>query len=179
MISRLRLNRVLLLQTAFALLTLASLCFAQGEESSAVKTVSEFYSLHFARADRMYFSPENIRLKRKWLTPELYRLMLYEFRREREYAKANADQPLKSYFSGDVFTHSDSLPQVFRVTGAKQDGDKARVTVVVYWNDNTVGKMKKRIRVVLAKREGNWLFNNLLYEDGKDLVSKLKRPNYY
>jgi hypothetical protein len=179
MISRFRVNRVLYFQTAFALLTLASLCFAQGEESSAVKTVSEFYSLHFARGDRMYFSPENIRRKRKWLTPGLYRLMLYEFRRERECAKANADQPLKPYFSGDVFTDSGSSPQVFRVTGSKQDGDKAWVTVVVYWNDNTVGKMKRRIRVVLAKREGNWLIDNLLYEQGKDLVSELKRPNYY
>src|SRR5262245_16919892 len=106
MISRLRVNLIRFLRPAFALLTLTSLCLAQGEEVSAVKTVSEFYSLHFARADRMYFSPENIRLKRKWLTPGLYRLMLYEFRREREYAKANADQPLKPYFSGDVFTDS-------------------------------------------------------------------------
>jgi len=179
MVSRFRINLALSFQTAFALLALTSLCFAQGEESSAVKTVGEFYSLHFARGDRMYFNPVNIRHKRKWLTPELYRLMLYEFRREREYAKANADQPLKPYFCGDVFSDSESLPQAFRVMGAKQDGDRARVTVVVYWNNNTVGKMKRRIGVVLVKREGNWLIENLLYEQGKDLVSELKRPNYY
>jgi hypothetical protein len=179
MISQLRVNRIFFFQTAFALLTLTSLCFAQGEAGSAVKTVSEFYSLHFARADRMYFSPENIRRMRKWLTPGLYRLMLYEFRREREYAKDNADQPLKPYFSGDVFTDSESLPQVFRVTRSKQDGDRAWVTVVVYWNDNIVGKMKRRIRVVLAKQNGNWLIDNLLYEEGKDLLSELKRPSYY
>jgi|SRR5215470_18406694 len=178
MISHLRLNRVFFIKTAFALLTLVNLCFAQGEESSAVKTVSEFYGLHFARADRMYFNPENVRRKRNWLTPGLYGLMLYEFRREREYMKANADQALKPYFSGDVFTDSESLPQVFRVTGSKQDGDRAWVTVVVYWNDNTVGKMKRRVRVVLAKQEGNWLIDNLLYEEGKDLVSELKRPSY-
>jgi len=158
---------------------LASPCFAQGEESSAVKTVGEFYSLHFARADRMYFSPENIRSKRKWLTPGLYRLMLYEFSREREYEKVNADQPQKPYFSGDVFTDSESYPQIFRITGSKQEGGRAWVTVVVYWNDNTVGRMKRRIRVVLAKQEGNWLIDNLLYEEGKDLVSELKRPSYY
>ena len=98
MSSQFRVNRVLFFQTAFALLMLVSPWFAQGEEGSAVNTVSEFYSLHFARADRMYFSPENIRSKRKWLTPGLYRLMLYEFRREREYMKANADQALKPYF---------------------------------------------------------------------------------
>ncbi len=179
MIPQLRTDRLLFIRITFALALLTACCFAQAEEDAALKTVRGFYDVHFSRSDRMYFNPQNILLKKKWLTPRLYRLMLYEFRREKEYAKAHAGQPQKPYFSGDVFTDSESLPQVFRITGAKQNGNRAWVTVMVYWNDNTVGKMKRKIRVVLMKQEENWLIDNLLYEQGKDLVSELRRPSYY
>lgn len=162
-----------------ALLLAAVIGHGQPIQETAMQTTKEFYWLHFLQGYQMYFEPKNIQRKRKWFTPKLYRLMLYEFRRETEYAKAHPDPPLKPYFSGDVFTDAESLPQVFRVTKAKEEKDKAIVTVWVYWNDNTVGKMKRKIQVVLLRSQTRWLIDNLLYDDGKDLVTQLKRPSYY
>ncbi len=162
-----------------AFLLPANFGYGQTTQTSALQTAKEFYRLHFLRGDRMYFEPENIRRKREWLTPKLYRLILYEFRRGDDYAKAHPDPPPKAYFDGDVFTNAGSLPQVYRVTGSKQEKGKATVTVWVYWNDNTVGKMSRKIRVVMVQSQTRWLIDNLLYEDGKDLVTQLKRPSYY
>ncbi len=164
---------------ATVLLLLTGIASGQPTDESALQTVKEFYRLHFLPGSKMYFEPKYIRSRRKWLTPALYRLMLYEFRREAAYAKAHPDLQLKPYFSGDVFTDAESLPQVFRVTSVRQEKNKAIVTVWVYWNDNTVGKMKRKIRVVLLQSQTQWLIDNLLYEDGKDLVTQLKRPSYY
>lgn len=173
-----------LLKTKFALgvialLLLNSSVYGQTTQASALQAAKEFYRLHFLHGDQMYFELGNIRRKRKWLTPKLYRLIRYEFQRETEYAKAHPGLILKPYFSGDVFTDAESLPQVYKVTKARVTKDKAIVTVWVYWNDETVGKMKRKIQVVMVPSKTRWLIDNLLYDDGKDLVAQLKRPSYY
>jgi hypothetical protein len=162
-----------------ALLLPTSFGYGQTTQTSALQVAREFYRLHFLRGDQMYFEPENIRRKRTWLTPKLYRLLLKEFQRETDYAKVHPDLILKPYFSGDVFTDAESLPQVFRVTKAKLANDGAIVTVWVYWNDDTVGKMKRKIQVVMVRSQTRWLIDNLLYENDEDLVKLLKRTSYY
>ena len=105
--------------------------------------------------------------------------MLNEFHRATAYAKAHPEQILKPYFSGDVFTDAESLPQVYRVTSSRQFSGKVIVTVWMYWNDDSIGKMKRKVRVVLLKQNKHWLIDNLLYEAGENLVTQLKRPSYY
>ena len=164
-----------------ALLLPSAIGCGQPVQASALQTVKRFYWLHFRRCDRMYFDYQNIRRKRKWLTLKLYRLMLSEFRRDAAYAKAHPDPPPKNYFSGDVFTNSEEYPHFFRVTTAKEEKGRAIVTVWVYWRDKTLGTSGRKIRVVLLHSQTGWLIDNLLYQDGKDLVTQLKRPKskYY
>lgn len=158
-------------------LLVCSIGFGQTSRPSAMRTVEEFYRTHFLRADRMNFEPENVRHKRKWLTPALYRLLLSEFRREAENAGANPELTLKPRICGDIFTDSESPPQVFRAVNATQSKGRAIVTVFVYWNDETVGRMKRKIKVVLISSSNRWLIDNLIYEDDKDLITKLKSAN--
>lgn len=160
------------------ILVITSTGNGQNSNYSAHKTVQEFYRAHFQRGDRMYFSLENIRRKRKWFTRNLYRLMLNEFKREEEYGKTHNHPPEKSYFAGDVFTDSESFPQVYRVTDSVQSKSKATVTVIVYWNDNIVGTMKRKVRLILCRKNQQWLIDDVLYEDGQNLVKKLNRPVY-
>src|SRR5215475_14088784 len=87
------------LQTILLLLPIVALpARSQDKVGSAVETVKAFYKLHFARGDRMYFEPQNIRRKRRWFTDRLYKLMLYEFQRAREYESAHPEYaPIKPY----------------------------------------------------------------------------------
>lgn len=156
----------------FSLLSLE--VYGQNGRTSASATVREFYRIHFQRADRMAFEPQNIRRIRKSLTPELYRMLMSEFEREAANAKANPDLILKPFISGDIFTDSESPPQVFKITDATQFKNTAIITVWVYWNDETIGKMKRKIKVVMVSSANRWLIGNVIYEDG-DLLNRLKR----
>ena len=149
-------------------------------KSSARSAVSGFYRLHFSNQKRMFFSRENVRRVRGRLSPRLYRLMLYEFQRADEMEqKYRGEDARKPYFSGDVFTDSESPPQVFRIGDSTQRGKTAEVTVWCHWNDNVVGKMKRRIVVVLVLHQNTWLIDDLKYENGSGLVSELSRKDYF
>jgi hypothetical protein len=149
-------------------------------ESRATSVVMDFYSSHFATAERMFFTREKVRRVKGWLSPKLYRLMLHELRRaeavEREYTGINAKKP---DISGDVFTNSESPPQVFRLGKSSQRKGIAEVDVWCYWNDQTIGRMKRQVKVQLVFSRGKWLIDNLVYEDGSDLVSMLSRHDYF
>lgn len=95
---------------------------------------------------------------------------------EREYTGVDAKKP---YISGDVFTNSESPPQIFRLGKLSQSRRRAEVEVWCYWNDQTIGRMKRRVKVQLAFIQGRWLIDNLVYEDGRDLVSMLGRSDYF
>lgn len=149
-------------------------------EPPATPVMQGFYGSHFASAERMLFTRENVRRERGWLSPRLYRLMLHELRRaaevEREYTGVNAKKP---YISGDMFTNSENPPQVFRLGKSSQKRGTAEVDVWCYWNDQTIGRMKRRVKVRLVLSKGKWLIDNLLYEGGSDLVSMLSRRDYF
>jgi len=161
-----------------ALLSAGSSAFVA--EQSPALVVRGFYTRHFVSPKRMFFSRENVRRESGSLSPKLYRLMLHELQRaeevEREYKGADAKKP---YISGDVFTNSESPPQVFRLGKSSQSRGTAEVEVWCYWNDQTVGRMKSRMRVLLVLVKDKWLIDNLVYEDGTNLVSMLSRRDYF
>ncbi len=165
-----------LIRIAFCAGLLVMPVSAPSQTGTATATVKEFYRFHFAARKRMHFSRQNIGKVKKWLTAELYGLMSGEFKREEAYRQQHPDE--KPYFSGDVFTDSESPPQTFRIGKASQQKTRATVSLTVLWDDDTVGKMERQIEVQLLKQQGRWRIANLVYEPGRDLLSELKRPNY-
>jgi hypothetical protein len=162
----------------FGFLGLASTIDASGRPS-AVSITRSFYAQHFQTADRMFFSWANIRSDRRWFTPRLYKLMLYEFKRADANKTDENGNLMKPYISGDVFTNSESPPQVFRIGRSMQKITWATVIVSCYWNDNVIGKMRKKVTVRLVPSGNTWLIDNVIYEDGQDLITQFSRPVYF
>ena len=110
--------------------------------------------------------------KRRWLAPELYKLMLNEFRREDAWVKENPDQV--PYFTGDPFTNSQEHPSSHRTGQAEVTGNNAKVDVTLFWAEggNTVDTRK--ITVMLRKHAGKWLISNIVSGEGTNAVTDLK-----
>jgi hypothetical protein len=146
---------------------------------SASSVTRSFYTQHFQTADRMFFSWANVRRERRWFTPRLYKLMLHELRRADTNERDEDGNPMKPHISGDVFTNSESPPQVFRIGRSQEKRTRATVVVFCYWNDNVIGKMRKKVTVRLVPRGNTWLIDNVIDEDGKDLITEFSRPVYF
>ena len=144
--------------------------------TGAVRAAEGFYRHHFSRDGRSRsFLPENIRQLRRWLSPELYRLMMYEFRREAEFRKTHPDDV--PFMTGDPFTNSQESPDTFRVGRAVVRGRRASVPVTFGWRD-MADYPKYTLRVELLKLEGRWLIHNVKPNEGSDLLKLLRRPVY-
>jgi hypothetical protein len=146
---------------------------------SAASVTRSFYQQRFRRVDRMFFDRRNVRRERRWFTPRLYKLMLYELRRADANETDENGNPMKPHISGDVFTGSESPPQVFRIGRSVQKTNWATVVVDCYWNDNVVGKARKQVIVRLVPSGNTWLIDNVIYEDGQDLITDFSRPVYF
>jgi hypothetical protein len=138
--------------------------------ASAAATVAAFYKLHLS--NNTSFTRENIMRKRRWLAPELYKLMLNEFRREDAWVKENPDQV--PYFTGDPFTNSQEHPSSYRTGQAEVTGNNAKVDVTLSWTEggNTVDTRK--ITVMLRKHGSKWLISNIVSGEGTNAVTDLK-----
>lgn len=150
--------------------------FARPSASSVAKS---FYTQHFRTADRMFFSRENVRRERRWFTPRLYKLMLYELHRANANQRDKDGNPMKPHIVGDVFTNSESPPQVFRIGRSIQKSSWTTVTVICYWNDNVIGKTNKRVTIRLVPGGNTWLIDNVINEDGRDLITDFSRSDYF
>ncbi|MFY9571481.1 MAG: hypothetical protein WAV20_08795, partial [Blastocatellia bacterium] len=74
--------------------------FSGGARAPASNAVRSFYKYHLAH--NKDFTVRNVRLRKRWLTPELYRLLLKELNRQAEYSKTHPDEVPD--FNGDPFT---------------------------------------------------------------------------
>jgi hypothetical protein len=104
--------------------------------------IKEFYSYHFG--NEMSFSPENLRTREKFLTPEL--------------AASLRGRPA----GPDVFTTgSTDYPKAFRVGGCQvADPAKTHVEVLLFWKTDTRTE-QKTIRVEAVKRNDKWLIDKI------------------
>jgi len=106
-------------------------------------TVKEFYSIHFG--NEMKYSPESLKSKEKFLTPELIASL--------------AATPAGT----DPFTTgSADLPKAFRVGGCTiADPSKTEVEIVLFWKDESRSEERK-IHAEVVKRDDKWLINKIL-----------------
>ena len=139
---------------------------AKPQAAGPVGVVNAFYRFHFAHG--MGFDERTVRRKRRWLTAELFELLLAELRKP----VAPDEVP---YFDGDPFTDAQEYPNAFRVGRPAQTGARARVPVTRVWLAR--GKVMKRrtLQVELRRAQAGWRIANFIYPDDRDLLRELKR----
>jgi hypothetical protein len=104
--------------------------------------VKELYSYHFG--NDMKFSPENLRQREKFVTPEYYKSL----------------QNLQTI--NDVFTtNSTDFPKAFRVGKCEVvDPAKTNIEVLLFWK-NDARSEQKAINVEVVKQGDKWLVNKI------------------
>lgn len=134
---------VLFLQCAFFFAACSIPNLEDAECSEARQTVKEFYSFHFG--GEMRFSPENLRLREKYLTPE--------------FVASLPNAPTEA----DVFTvNSNDYPKAFRTGDCRADApDKTVFEVLLFWKTETRSE-QRRIEVETIKRNDRWLINKIV-----------------
>lgn len=143
-----------------------------GPRDPAQAAARSFYQFHLAH--NKGFTVRNVRLRKRWLTAELFGLLLGELKREEAESKAHPDEA--PYFEGDPFTDSQEYPDSFLVGKSEANGELARVTVTLLWSARTSrGRDKREILVELARTAGVWLISDVVTGDGR-LKDELKRP---
>ena len=143
-----------------------------GKPDGASDAVLAFYHFHFAHSKD--FLRTNVKRRRRWLTPELYGLLMNEFRRYDLHLKAHPDDA--PYMEGDPFTNTQEYPDANRVGTSVMGSDgKALVPVTFFWHGRESGKIK----VEVIRRGNAWLISNILGGSNEvDLVTQLRRPMY-
>ncbi|MGH9821346.1 MAG: hypothetical protein ACRD43_14360 [Pyrinomonadaceae bacterium] len=106
------------------------------------EAVRGFYSFHYANDIAM--SPDNLKLREKYLTPELYQMLM-------------ANRPVLDYF-----TNSDTPLKAFKVAACKIVApDKAEIGVHLFWKPNDSTTIQKEIDVDVVKQGDKWLINKV------------------
>lgn len=143
-----------------------------GFQDQALSTVRSFYTFHLAHNKN--FTVRNVQQRKRWLTPELYGLLLKELKQQAAESKAHPDEA--PYFEGDPFTDSQEYPDSYRVGKADLSGDVAKVTVTLLWSARTSrGRDKRDIVVELTRSTGTWVINDIINNQGSRLSDELKR----
>ncbi|HKA16920.1 MAG TPA: hypothetical protein VKN18_01270 [Blastocatellia bacterium] len=158
------------------LLVVGNPTFAQTAkpEDAASRSVRAFYTYHLAH--NKDFTVRNVQLRKRWLTPELYNLLLKELKRQAAASKAHPDEAPD--YEGDPLTDSQEYPDSFRVVKTEMAGDVARVTVTLQWSARTSRGVDKRdITVEATKGATGWLVNDIVNSDGSKLQEDLKKKN--
>lgn len=106
--------------------------------------VREFYSFHFG--NEMRFSPENLKLREKFLTPQFF-------------AELQGKQT-----ENDVFTTNNTdFPKAFRVGKCEIVApEKTVFEILLFWRDDTRSEERK-IKAEIVKQDGKWLINKVLH----------------
>jgi len=140
----------------------------------SISAVRSFYTFHLAH--NKDFSVRNVQQRKRWISPELYRLLLNELKREAAYSKAHPDEVPD--FDGDPFTDSQEYPNSFRVGKADVNGDMAKVPVTLFWSARTSrGHDKRDIVVELTKGGREWLINDIVNNEGSRLRDELQKKH--
>jgi hypothetical protein len=163
--------------TSMVLAALLSTAHAQRPRrdaaSSASAAVRSFFKFHLAHD--MGFTEHNLRLRRRWLTPELYGLLRDELRRAAARAKSQPDEA--PYIDGDPFTDSQEYPNSFRLGKSVSSGGASVVQVVFVNAGRTPREREERtVSVTVSGSGARWLIGNVRSEGGEDLLTLLRKP---
>lgn len=138
-------HNVLLLLSILNFVLCISSCSVPNLETSectaARDGVKQFYSFHFG--NDMHPSADNLKLREKYLTPELFKTL-----------SGSTD-------AKDYFTASDEPPKTFKIAQCEApQPDKADVQVQIYWRDDAK-TVQKVVHVETVKIGDKWLISNV------------------
>ena len=131
------------LLTLFCFLPSCSVPNLEEPECTAARgVIKEFYSYHFG--NEMRFSPENLKIREKFLTPE-FSASLRDLQTE-----------------ADVFTsNSTDFPKAFRVGGCRVlEPAKTSFEVLLFWKDDARSE-QKAITVEAVRQNDQWLIGKI------------------
>lgn len=132
----------------FFLLTLcvSSCSIPNLEEPPCIESrdsIRQFYSFHFG--NDMKPSAENLKLREKFLTPELVKTLT-----------------ASNETAVDHFTATSDYPKAFRVGECKAiNPTKTEFQVILFWRDDTRSEQKE-VAVTAVKMGDNWLIDKVL-----------------
>lgn len=110
--------------------------------TAARDTVKRFYSFHFG--NDMTASPDNIKARQAYLTPELFTQLSASGENARDY-----------------FTATDTYPKAFRVGRCTAVADdKVTIQILLLWKDDTKSDQKE-VEVESLKQGDRWLINKV------------------
>ena len=142
------------------------------QQTSATTAVNAFYRFHLSH--NKDFTARNIQLRRRFLTPEFYQLLLNEVKRHSAYSKAHPDEVPD--YDGDPLTDSQEYPDSFRAGAQAMDGARAKITVTLLWSARTSrGKDKRDIVVVAVQGASGWLIDDIINNEGSSLRDEFKK----
>lgn len=133
-----------LLSSVFCLLSCGSVPNLEAPECAEARgVVKELYSYHFG--NEMRFSPENLKQREKFLTPELYKNLQ------------------NSPPDADVFTTNNTdFPKAFRIGKCEVvEPAKTNVEVLLFWKTDTRSEQRE-IKTEVVRQGDRWLVNKIL-----------------
>lgn len=132
-----------LLLTAYCLLGCSVPNLEKPECTDARNAMREFYSFDYSNDTK--FNQENLKLRQKFLTPELFQML--------------AQKPDSVT---DYFTASDEPPKAFRIGSCQvvEPAKKTSLSVVFFWKDGEVSRQKE-VQVEADKINSEWLVNKV------------------
>jgi Protein of unknown function (DUF3828) len=134
---------------------------AKTSKSVSPETVANnFYKYHFSHD--MGFTPETVKSRSNWLTPELIEAC-------RLYFAVPEDPEEPPYIEGDPFSGSQEYPNRFSLGASTTSGLSAKVPVTFTWKED--GHSTKGT-VVLKYLQGKWLIDDVEFLD-QESVRKL------
>jgi len=130
-----------LLLAAFCSLSCSLPVLESPECTDSREAVRKFYSFHYA--NDIAPTPENLKAREKYLTPQLYQKLLSES------------------LGKDYFTLSETPPKAFRVAACTTiDPGKTELGVHLFWKDDTK-TTQNEIEVEAVKQGDGWLVNKV------------------
>jgi len=156
------------------------------QNKGASETVKSFYKFHLSRSG--IFSLHEVKIRKRWFTGELYRLLLFELTREDEFTRKN---PSEKPFFGDGFpfepleecvVNEKIVPNVYEIREVSATTNKAIIEIKFFvpkeCEDQVEEKLLDSYQLELLKIRNIWQINDWIYRDQEKLSTTLKREKY-
>ena len=165
-----------------AIIVLISAGSAFSQTVGPAQTVRAFYE--FSEARSPVFNRKHIELRRRWYTPELYRLFLEELRKEQVFLKQHPNE--KTFFGDGLDFRPLDEPcaangkeyRRSRSTSRTQAGKNRAYVDVKFAYPDICTEAPIVYRVNLKKVRGRWLIDDWTYSSGKTLTQEMKENKY-
>ena len=146
----------------------------QGSRIASPSAVTRsFFEYHLRRG--CGFTVRDIKDRRDWFTPELYRLLLHEKERERAFARQYPDRV--PYYDGDPFTSSQEYPTWFVIGVLTRKPTDAEVEIAFFFGHGKHAERRPAL-VRLHLGQGRWRIDDIIDSRSSSLKQELSRTNY-